>query len=97
MVKNFSTTAAFIWSVANLLRGNFKQSQYGRIILPFRLLRRLGCVLESATVAVLGVYEKRKDSDLPFQQHVTCVTSKKVSRHIQILESMSPRVNGRAE
>ncbi len=46
MTKNFSQTAAFIWSVADLLRGDFKQSQYGRIILPFTLLRRLECVLE---------------------------------------------------
>ncbi|CDH18759.1 hypothetical protein XBKQ1_1530001 [Xenorhabdus bovienii str. kraussei Quebec] len=38
---NFSQTAAFIWSVADLLRGDFKQSQYGRVILPFTLLRRL--------------------------------------------------------
>ena len=41
MAENFSATAAFIWSVADLLRGDFKQSQYGRIILPFTLLRRL--------------------------------------------------------
>jgi type I restriction enzyme M protein len=42
---SFSETAAFIWAVADLLRGDFKQSQYGRIILPFTLLRRLECVL----------------------------------------------------
>ncbi len=41
MTENFSSTAAFIWSVADLLRGDFKQSQYGRIILPFTLLRRI--------------------------------------------------------
>jgi len=41
-----SSTAAFLWSIADLLRGDFKQSQYGRIILPFTLLRRLECVLE---------------------------------------------------
>ncbi len=40
-----SQTAAFIWSVADLLRGDFKQSQYGRVILPFTLLRRLECEL----------------------------------------------------
>ena len=40
---NFSQIAAFLWSVADLLRGDFKQSQYGRIILPFTLLRRLEC------------------------------------------------------
>lgn len=50
---NFSQTAAFLWSVADLLRGDFKQSQYGRIILPFTLLRRLECVLESSKPAVL--------------------------------------------
>lgn len=33
MTNNFSQTGAFIWSVADLLRGDFKQSQYGRIIL----------------------------------------------------------------
>lgn len=43
---NFSQIAAFLWSVADLLRGDFKQSQYGRIILPFTLLRRLECVLK---------------------------------------------------
>lgn len=65
MVENFSTTASFLWSVADLLRGDFKQSQYGRIILPFTLLRRLECVLAPTKQAVLAEYEKRKDSDLP--------------------------------
>lgn len=46
MTPNFTQTAAFLWAVADLLRGDFKQSQYGRIILPFTLLRRLECVLE---------------------------------------------------
>ena len=30
--------ASYIWSLADLLRGDFKQAQYGRIILPFTLL-----------------------------------------------------------
>ena len=51
-----SQTAAFIWSVADLLRGDFKQSQYGRIILPFTLLRRLECVLEPNKAAVLEAH-----------------------------------------
>ena len=38
--ENHSQTAAFLWSIADLLRGDFKQSQYGRIILPFTVLRR---------------------------------------------------------
>lgn len=58
--NNFSSTAAFLWSVADLLRGDFKQSQYGRIILPFTLLRRLECVLEATKPEVLAKYETVK-------------------------------------
>lgn len=53
MVTNFSEIAARIWSVADLLRGEFRQSQYGRIILPFTVLRRMECVLEPTKAAVL--------------------------------------------
>jgi type I restriction enzyme M protein len=52
--ENHSQTAAFLWSIADLLRGDFKQSQYGRIILPFTLLRRLECVLETTKKKVLA-------------------------------------------
>jgi type I restriction enzyme M protein len=52
--ESHSQLAAFIWSVADLLRGDFKQSQYGRIILPFTLLRRLECVLEPTKGDVLS-------------------------------------------
>jgi type I restriction enzyme M protein len=54
MPPNFSSTANEIWAVADLLRGDFKQSQYGRIILPFALLRRLECVLAPTKAAVLS-------------------------------------------
>ena len=60
-MTNFSSTAAFLWSVADLLRGDFKQSQYGRIILPFTLLRRLECVLEATKPAVLEKYDAVKE------------------------------------
>ncbi|ELA9892390.1 SAM-dependent DNA methyltransferase [Vibrio parahaemolyticus] len=63
--NNFSQTAAFIWSVADLLRGDFKQSQYGRVILPFTLLRRLECVLEPSKGAVVTEYERIKAMNLP--------------------------------
>ncbi|WP_340279122.1 class I SAM-dependent DNA methyltransferase [Pantoea agglomerans] len=63
--KNFSQTAAFIWSVADLLRGDFKQSQYGRVILPFTLLRRLECVLAETKDAVVAKYDELKTSQLP--------------------------------
>jgi type I restriction enzyme M protein len=45
--------AAFIWSVADLLRGTYKQSEYGKVILPFIVIRRLDCVLEPTKDAVL--------------------------------------------
>ena len=38
--------AGFIWSVADLLRGDYEQSEYGKVILPLTVLRRLDCVLE---------------------------------------------------
>jgi type I restriction enzyme M protein len=44
---------SFIWSVADLLRGDYKQSEYGKVILPFTVLRRLDCVLEPTKDAVL--------------------------------------------
>lgn len=50
---NQQSLSAFIWSVADLLRGDFKQSDYGKVILPFTVLRRLDCVLESTKPAVL--------------------------------------------
>ena len=59
-MTNFSATAANIWAVADLLRGDFRQSQYGRIILPFTLLRRLECVLEPTKDAVLKADKKHK-------------------------------------
>ncbi|MFL1800516.1 N-6 DNA methylase [Plesiomonas shigelloides] len=57
---NFSSVAAFLWSVADLLRGDFKQSQYGRIILPFTLLRRLECVLAATKPDVLAKFDAVK-------------------------------------
>ena len=52
--------SSFLWSVADLLRGDYKQSEYGRVILPFTVLRRLDCVLEPTKAAVLAELAKRK-------------------------------------
>ena len=54
--------SSFIWSVADLLRGDYKQSEYGKVILPFTVLRRLDCVLEATKLAVLGELKKREKS-----------------------------------
>ncbi|HBR1282305.1 TPA: SAM-dependent DNA methyltransferase [Klebsiella pneumoniae] len=60
MTTNISSLASLIWSVADLLRGDFKQSQYGRIILPFTVLRRLECVLAPTKAQVLATVETTK-------------------------------------
>jgi type I restriction enzyme M protein len=53
--------SAFIWSLADLLRGDYRQSEYGRVILPLTVLRRLDCVLEATKPAVLTeLQEKQK-------------------------------------
>src|SRR5688572_4771831 len=52
--------SSFIWSVADLLRGDYKQSEYGKVILPFTVLRRLDCVLEPTKAAVLAEKAKRE-------------------------------------
>jgi len=62
MTQRFTELANFIWSVADLLRGDYKQADYGKVILPFTLLRRLDCVLEATKKDVLTEFAKRKDS-----------------------------------
>jgi type I restriction enzyme M protein len=57
-IKN---NAAFIWSVADLLRGDYKQSEYAKVVLPLTVLRRLDCVLEPTKAAVLERYAQLKD------------------------------------
>jgi len=52
--------SSFIWSVADLLRGDYKQSDYGKVILPFTVLRRLECVLEATKDAVLAECSARR-------------------------------------
>lgn len=56
--------SSFIWSVADLLRGDYKQSEYGKVILPFTVLRRLDCVLEATKPAVLIELAKREKAGL---------------------------------
>lgn len=52
-VQNLSS---FAWSIAEILRGDFKQSEYGKVVLPFVVLRRLDCVLEPTKDAVVAAY-----------------------------------------
>jgi type I restriction enzyme M protein len=61
---NQQALSSFIWSVADLLRGDYKQSEYGKVILPFTVLRRLDCVLEATKPAVLAELAKQQKAEL---------------------------------
>ena len=61
---NHQALSSFIWSVADLLRGDYKQSEYGKVILPFTILRRLDCVLASTKLAVLAEFEAKTAAGL---------------------------------
>jgi len=55
---NVKENANFIWEIADLLRGDYKQSDYGKVILPLTVLRRLDCVLEPTKQKVLDYLPK---------------------------------------
>jgi len=57
-MKNFSETTNFIWSIAELLRGDYKQSEYGKVVLPMTIIRRLDCVLVDTKQKVLDQLPK---------------------------------------
>jgi type I restriction enzyme R subunit len=56
--------SSFIWKIANVLWGDFKHTDFARIIIPFLLLRRLECVLEPTKETVLKEYAREKDAGL---------------------------------
>ena len=64
-MTDFKDKANLIWDVADLLRGDYKQSDYGKVILPMTVLRRLDCVLAPTKQKVLDYLprvEKFSDS-----------------------------------
>lgn len=61
-MNHFSEKVSFIWSVADLLRGPYKPAQYGRVILPLTVLRRLDCVLEPTKEKVFAKHASMKGS-----------------------------------
>lgn len=65
---NFSDKVSLIWNIAELLRGDYKQSDYGKVILPFTVLRRLDCALEDTKDKVLDTY-KTMNEPLTTIQH----------------------------
>ena len=64
-MSNYSEISNFIWGVCDdVLRGLFKQHEYGEVILPFTILRRLDCVLEPYKTEVYDLYEEYKDKNI---------------------------------
>jgi type I restriction enzyme M protein len=59
-----SSLSALIWSVADLLRGDYKAAEYGKVILPFTILRRLDCVLAPTKAAVLAEHQAQIAAEL---------------------------------
>ncbi len=76
IMTNQKTTnlSAFIWSIAELLRGDAKPSEYAKIILPFVVLRRLDCVLAPTKDAVIEAAENLSD-DLDDEMRDRMLTS----------------------
>ena len=63
-MTNLKESAGFIWSIADLLRGDYKQSDYGKVVLPFTVLRRLDCVLEATKAEVLKKNEQVRSMNI---------------------------------
>ncbi|WBX70877.1 type I restriction-modification system subunit M [Tenacibaculum retecalamus] len=63
-MTNVKESANFIWSIADLLRGDYRQSDYGKVILPFTVLRRLDCVLQATKAEVLKKHEQVKSMNI---------------------------------
>jgi len=77
-----ASLSSLIWSVADLLRGDYKPHEYGRVILPFTVLRRLDCVLAPTKAAVLAEIAAKEALGInpqPFVERITGVPSANTS------------------
>ena len=63
--SNFTEITSFIWSVADLLRGDYKQADYGKVILPLTVIRRLDYVLDKSKAKVLAKHAELKQAKHP--------------------------------
>ena len=61
-MSDIKNLGGFVWSIAEILRGDFKQSEYGKVILPFVVLRRLDCILQDSKQAVLDAAQSIPES-----------------------------------
>lgn len=60
--EEIRSLGGFVWSIAEILRGDFKQSEYGKVILPFVVLRRLDCILEASKKQVVETAKSLPDN-----------------------------------
>jgi type I restriction enzyme M protein len=74
--NGFSEITSFIWSVADLLRGDYKQADYGKVILPFTVLRRLDCVLADTRQTVWKRQQALKESGVKDSEQILSRASK---------------------
>ena len=72
---NFNSVASFLWSIADLLNGAFKKSDFQKIILPFTVLRRLDYALEATKEKVLETENKLKEKGLENRHNQLCRAS----------------------
>jgi type I restriction enzyme M protein len=83
-LNGFGGIANFLWSVADLLRGAYKQADYGKVILPMTVLRRLDCVLRDTKPKVLAKAEAMKGGKVqnldPVLNRITGVPFHNVSK-----------------
>lgn len=106
-MNGFKETANFIWSVADLLRGDYKQAEYGKVILPMTVLRRLDCVLEPTKEKVLKKQKKigkqnedaldrilNREAALNFHNHSLYNFSKLVDDPNHIAANLRNFING---
>jgi len=81
---SFNEITGFLWSIADLLRGDYKQSDYGKVILPFTVLRRLDCVLEPTKAKVLAKHSSLKGGKIknlaPILNRITKVSFHNTSK-----------------
>ncbi|HPB55689.1 MAG TPA: class I SAM-dependent DNA methyltransferase [Acidobacteriota bacterium] len=73
---SFSEITSFLWSMADLLRGDYKQADYGKVILPFTVLRRLDCVLADTREAVWKKAKSLKDRGIKDPEAILNRTAK---------------------
>ena len=67
-IDRFNEKVTFIFSIANLLRGPYKPAQYGEVMLPMTVLRRLDCVLDPTKDKVLQRIESLKGGPVKDQE-----------------------------